>query len=1145
MAVVSSFWAPLPNPEIVASSSALAAASPQVPQGDAAAVRDDSPAIAGVNRSGGRHNRPGGDASYDLALHHTLSRVVLLIRDNYVDPERIKPYEMFLAALDFIEKAVPEIIVGESAAPAEVSVSVGDQTRLFGLGEFSRVWDIAITLREILRFIRDNVSESQDPREIEYAAINGMLSTLDPHSVLLRPESFDEVKLSTKGEFGGLGIVISIRDATLTIISPIDGTPASRARLRARDKIVRIGEESTINMTLEEAVSRLRGRPGTDVEIWILRKGWSEARPFRLTRSIIKIESVTSELLAGGVGYVRIKSFQGNTYGDLRTHLETMKLRNAGELTGLVLDLRNNPGGLLDQAILVADSFIDRGALVITVGEGNRRRDVKAAHIRGTERDYPIAVLVNGGSASASEIVAGALKNHGRAVVIGEQTFGKGSVQVLYDFKDRSALKLTIAQYLTPGDISIQSVGIQPDLETVAAVIEPDSVQLFADHHSLREKDLTAHLEQYGSENGDNAKELPATRIVHLLSTDDEENAAETPDVQAAPQAGSDQDEANAPKDDAANDPDRFVSDFEIELARDLLSHSSGTQRRDVLEGAGTLLAERTRGQEQRIVSRLRELGVDWSSAPEGGVVPVAESETPISPANAPADMGNATETGALVSLQLLPRANAGEDTATTTAAGNVPPVANTKTAPKSGAVATAASAGRKHSSFVAGDEVMVLAEVRNTGSTPLWRVSGTTSSENHVFRNLEFPFGMLMPGESRRWQVAVTIPRSAPAQAAEVAIEIKDATGRVKGVGSREVVEVRPAPAPRFFYAAAVDDMAGGNGDGVLQVGERVNLLLTVKNGGDGAAQRAMAMIKNRTGPEVFLDVGRTVVGTLGPNEQGVGVLGFTVKGDTSAAKFELSIWDAELGAVVSDELLLPIEKPVKWRGDPRIITSRADKPVTVFSGTSTSSPIIGTIHPQKILRSDVRSTNGKWRRVRWWPNGNAKGKAAAKNRADAKETKEPNGTLDVSGIAVPAFGFVAVTDFKVAPKKRRGRKKAVLRPISRTDGQASPKLRLDYDKMLITGERLNLSGSVSDERGLLDVFVYVNDKKVFYRSLRGLLREDGPNGLFRLPLELELPVEPGSSTVSVIARESDKLVTKRVFSVYRPEINVATTAP
>ena len=446
------------------------------------ASRDDS-----LRAGGGRRFK-----NYDLAAHQTLSRVIYYIKEHYVDPSRVFPKEMFVAAVEEIEKSVPEVLV--DAREHSVAVTVGDQDREFRIDNLDQPWEVAMALRDVFGFLQDKVAEGTELRDIEYAAINGLLSTLDPHSVLLRPESFDDVRMSTKGEFGGLGIVISIRDSRLTVISPIVDTPAYRAGIKAQDKIVKIGEESTVNMSTEDAVTRLRGKPGTKIDIWILRSGWDEPRLFRLQRAIIKIESVTSELLDDGIGYIRIKNFQGNTYDDMVSQLDGLRAKLGGELKGLVLDLRNNPGGLLDQAVAIADHFIASGPLVITVGEGRKKREERSASYIGSETQYPMAVLVNGGSASASEIVSGAIKNLDRGIVVGQKTFGKGSVQVLYDFKDRSALKLTIAQYLTPGDVSIQSVGIQPDIVVNPIMIKEDMVGLSNPTEALEKKTSTIIL---------------------------------------------------------------------------------------------------------------------------------------------------------------------------------------------------------------------------------------------------------------------------------------------------------------------------------------------------------------------------------------------------------------------------------------------------------------------------------------------------------------------------------------------------------------------------------------------------------------------------------------------------------------------------
>lgn len=533
---------------------------------------------------------PPAKPSYKLSAHETLSRVILQLREDYVDPRRVKPYDMFLGALNNIQKTVPEVRVDDQDAPRRLVVSVADKSQEFEPGRLDKLWEVTMALRDIFRFLQRHIPDPEVCKEVEFAAINGMLSTLDPHSILLDPESFAEVKMSTSGEFGGLGIVISVRDSHLTVVAPIDDTPAARVGIRANDKIVRIGDESAANMTLEEAITRLRGERGSMVKLWILRKGWGRPRVFDLERDNIKIESVASKLLAGGVGYIKIKSFQKNTFEDLQSALAALKKRNREPLKGLVLDLRNNPGGLLEQAALIADRFVKSGPLVITVGWGNKRREVKEAHAEGTDDAYPVAVLINGGSASASEIVSGALKNHDRAVLIGQNTFGKGSVQLLYDLKkSRAALKLTIAQYLIPGDESIQSVGIMPDIEAVPVVINKDRLQVFSEYSGLRERDLEQHLEQHegATPSAGNAAVAAVTRLVHLVEEETEESAM-------------------------AHSTQKFRSDFEIELGREVLLAAGTGDRLELLDRSKELLESRRQEQYIRLEAAFARLGLDW-----------------------------------------------------------------------------------------------------------------------------------------------------------------------------------------------------------------------------------------------------------------------------------------------------------------------------------------------------------------------------------------------------------------------------------------------------------------------------------------------------------------------------------------------------
>ena len=441
----------------------------------------------------------GSKAPHDLSALRILTKVILYVKDNYVDPKRVRPKEMMINSLEAVEKTVPDVLVDGNAETGKLRVTANGKAKEFDISHVDSLWKMSFTLKDVFDFIAKNMRPLEDTREVEYAAINGMLNTLDPHSILLRPEMYREMKLTTKGEFGGLGFVIQMREGVLTVVKVLPKTPAFRAGIKKDDQILRIGEESTVNMDLNEAVGKLRGAVDSKVTITINRKSWEKPQPQTLTRALITIESIQSKLLAQNVGYVRVKNFQGNTTRDLQNALQELETqaRAAGGkdgMKGVVLDLRGNPGGLLDQAIQVSDLFVSQGTIVATVGLSDKLREEKRAHADDEDDAYPIAVLVNAGSASASEIVAGALKNLNRAVIIGRQSFGKGSVQVLYDFPDDSALKLTIAKYLTPGDISIQEVGITPDIQLIPTRVAKDRVDLFSPRKSMGEADLDHHF---------------------------------------------------------------------------------------------------------------------------------------------------------------------------------------------------------------------------------------------------------------------------------------------------------------------------------------------------------------------------------------------------------------------------------------------------------------------------------------------------------------------------------------------------------------------------------------------------------------------------------------------------------------------------
>ncbi len=343
---------------------------------------------------------------------------------------------------------------------------------------------------DVLSIVRKSYVEEVKLKDLIYGAINGMLATLDPHSSFMPPEVFQERKIDTRGEFGGLGIEITIRDGLLTIVSPIEDTPAYRVGLQAGDQILKIEDRFTKDLSIMDAVKLMRGPAGTKISITVLRESFDKPREFTLKREVIKIKSVKSRILEPGYGYVRVSQFQERTSEDLLAALEALRKESPAELSGLVLDLRNNPGGLLDQAVKVSDVFLDTGLIVYTEGREPGSRMSFSAHEKGSEPDYPMVVLINAGSASASEIVAGALQDHQRAVVMGVQSFGKGSVQTLLPLGDNSGLSLTTARYFTPKGTSIQATGITPDI-VVRQLEFRESRE--ADH--FREKDLEKHIE--------------------------------------------------------------------------------------------------------------------------------------------------------------------------------------------------------------------------------------------------------------------------------------------------------------------------------------------------------------------------------------------------------------------------------------------------------------------------------------------------------------------------------------------------------------------------------------------------------------------------------------------------------------------------
>ncbi len=412
------------------------------------------------------------DRKHDGQSIKTAEDTLKHVNKFYLDKSKVDYAEMLEKAVSSLETFLDDVLVEFPQDRGDAfAVHVKEKARKFKEKESPSPNDVTSTLGQVVSFVLSNTgTEDSAVKNIEYSISNSMLKVLDPHSAMIPPDIYKEFLIDTEGSFGGLGIVVGIRDGQLTVISPIEGTPAYRSGIKTKDRIVQIENESTINMPLLEAVGKLRGKKGTRVNLLISRKNFSRPRKFSIVRDTIKIESVEGFDLENDILYLRIRNFQKNTSSDLKKEIGS----RSRPINGIILDLRANPGGLLSEAEKVADLFLSSGTIMTT-----KARDYSKTYRATAKRpEYKgkVIVLVDQGSASASEIVAGALKNNKRALVVGKRSFGKGSVQKVFEFEDGAALKLTIAKYLTPGNISIQDSGITPDILLQGSVITEDKV---------------------------------------------------------------------------------------------------------------------------------------------------------------------------------------------------------------------------------------------------------------------------------------------------------------------------------------------------------------------------------------------------------------------------------------------------------------------------------------------------------------------------------------------------------------------------------------------------------------------------------------------------------------------------------------------
>ncbi len=529
------------------------------------------------------------------------TQALYYVSKNYYDPARFNPHQMLKGGLMAMARSVPEIVVDFPENTARIGIAVENEEKKFTLPVLKTdLAPLVPFLQDVYAFIEKNYKGETEHADIERTTINGMLETLDPHSSLLPPKIFKEFQTQTEGEFGGLGIVIGLKDGDLTVVSPLEGTPAWKAGIKAKDKILKINTEATVNMNLNEAVEKLRGKVGSQVVLSISREGVSEPFEVTLARAIIKIDSIQSKLLTsneGDVGYIKIKSFQEDTYRELVRHLQKIKTQSKS-FKGLVLDLRNNPGGLLSQAIQVSDLFLNQGVIVSTVGAENKVREIEEARSLGTEANYPIVVLMNESSASASEIVAGALRNNNRAIILGQQSFGKGSVQTVFKLRDDSALKLTIAEYLTPGNESIQTIGITPDIQLIASSVTSKAVHIL-EANGFREKDLEKHLDSNLNK---------ARKSVYQIRYFQPKKES------APPESMKDKN-----KEDREEEPEDYSNELKLDqdyysqLAKKILLSNPPAERETMLKALEPIAKVSSQEEEQKIIAALTEIGTDWS----------------------------------------------------------------------------------------------------------------------------------------------------------------------------------------------------------------------------------------------------------------------------------------------------------------------------------------------------------------------------------------------------------------------------------------------------------------------------------------------------------------------------------------------------
>ncbi|OHC06412.1 MAG: hypothetical protein A3J92_03425 [Planctomycetes bacterium RIFOXYC2_FULL_41_27] len=950
------------------------------------------------------------DTTYKFRLPGIVSSYVNRL---YVYPERIKTAEMLKEALLWEERIIPEVLTDFTESTNTQTVTVDDISKTYDLSKIRRSKDMVEILQDALTFINSyrQTNETITANNIEYTAINGMLTQLDPHSIILPPKEFNEFKIGTTGKFGGLGMVVGLRDGILMVISPIEGTPAARAGMKAGDKIIEIDGESTINMTLTESVGKLRGDPGTQVVLSVMTEKATEPKQVTLKREIIAIPTVESASLDNDLGYIKIRNFQDDTSQCLNEHLKRLKTSN-NRTKGLIIDLRNNSGGLLDQAIEVADKFIEKGPIVVTVGPSGHPREIQEARKTDTdEGPYPIVVLVDAGSASGAEIVAGALKENNRAVIVGDRSFGKGSVQQLIELMDGSALKLTIAKYLTPLFTDIQSVGITPDIKFIPATVIKDNINLFRGIVALREEDLKQHLDEHPK--GD----TPFATIKYFLETK-EKDKTEEPEEEAG---------------DPYKLPD-FNTDFHVLFAKKLLLNTVTPQREAFLQNSLQIIAETTRLEEEKIAHALQKLDIDWSTG-----IGTGTSKSTVSYSTNPAN-------------------------------------------------------GRGK----AGEKITLTMTVTNIGEAPLYQLRGISSSKNGLFDKLEFILGKIEKGATKSYSTTVEIPKNSLDREDEVSIKFEELNHHSpKDIKLNITTEALPRPL--FAYSYQILDngknSSKNNGDGLIQTGEDIELLVFVKNVGEGPAEKNVITLKNLSNKEVFIKNGRAEIGLLNPGEMKEAKLSFFVKETLSSDKFNMDmiITDSVFWTFLSNKLTFPVTPSKNKLTQASSILKIGRNHTPLYSGMSFNSTVLSIMKDGTILMSDAK--NSDWFRI-ILPD-NRHGWVSAKEALESIGAENKPNTLELFIQRIPP----TIT------------------------------LSKSLSNILFGNDRLPMSAVIEDDTCVKHAYILINNDKVYYKSNKIAT----PKEQTMLEINTDVPLKEGPNVVTIVARDDQDMITIKSFVATR----------